>query len=66
MSRERIRIELERYNDEWRTRVTQTQPHDSELVDMQHVGSGPADALEQLGQELDTREVERIKRERGI
>jgi hypothetical protein len=66
MSRERISIELERFDDEWRTRVVDVEPRDDELVDMQHAGSGPADVLEQLGQELDEREVARIKRERGL
>jgi hypothetical protein len=66
MNSERIRIELERHDDEWSARITQTQPHDDTLRDERFAGSGPADALEQLGQELDVREVERIKRERGI
>ena len=66
MSRERIRIDLMRFDDEWRAHVVDVDPRDHELVDTQHAGSGPADALERLGQELDMREVERIKRERGL
>jgi hypothetical protein len=37
-----------------------------ELVDKRFPGDGPADVLERLGQELDLREVDRIRRERDI
>ena len=65
MSDERIRIDLERDDDEWNARVVELDPDDpaSELVvGRRFSGGGPADALEQLGQELDKREVERIRR----
>jgi hypothetical protein len=72
VSRERIRIELTRTDDTWHADVTE---HDVEsapdvyvrsLVEHGFDGSGPADVLEQLGQELDELEVERIRREREL
>jgi hypothetical protein len=63
MSSERIRIALERDGDAWDARVLQGA---DELVDKRFPGDGPADVLERLGQELDLREVDRIRRERDI
>jgi hypothetical protein len=39
---------------------------DNGLVGTEREGDGPADVLEQVGQELDMLEVARISRERGI
>lgn len=58
MSSERIHIELERVDDDWHA--------DVDVFEQRVFGSGPADVLEQVGQELDVREVARIKRERGL
>ena len=68
MSTERIRIALDRDGDDWTaTVIVASDPSTARrLIGVQHDGSGPADALERLGQALDVREVERIKRERGI
>lgn len=63
MSTERIRIALDREGDAWDARVTEGP---AELVERRFPGDGPADVLEQLGQELDLREIERIKRERDL
>jgi hypothetical protein len=63
MSSERIRIELERDGDAWDARVADGAP---ELAGRRFPGDGPADVLEQVGQELDLREVERIRSERDL
>jgi hypothetical protein len=65
MSSERIRIDLERVDDAWRARLSAAEP-DNGLVGTEREGDGPADVLEQVGQELDMLEVARISRERGI
>jgi hypothetical protein len=65
MSSERIRIDLERVDDAWRARLSAAEP-DNGLVGTEREGDGPADVLEQVGQELDMLEVARITRERGI
>lgn len=64
MSSERIRIDLARDDDDWTAHV-HVEPRD-EVIEQPFTGSGPAEVLEQVGQELDVREVARIKRERGI
>jgi hypothetical protein len=61
MSSERIHIDLSRLSDTWAASVT-----GDELEEQRYTGDGPADVLEQVGQELDVREVARIRRERGI
>lgn len=73
MSRERIRIDLDRDGDVWTAHVaardfegSPDEPVDVSLVGSEYTGSGPADALERVGQELDEREIARIQRERGI
>jgi hypothetical protein len=65
MNSERIRIELSRSDDEWHARVSEIEPP-LDLLGAQYTGSGPADVLEALGQDLDEREIARIRRERGI
>jgi hypothetical protein len=60
MSSERIRIELTRDVDAWSADV------EADDLAQHFTGDGPADVLEQVGQELDVREVARIKRERGL
>ena len=69
MSNERIRIDLARDDEDWTAQVADVEPADAparELVGREFLGGGPAWALEELGQELDRRDVARIDRERGL
>jgi len=65
VSRERILIELARVDDAWAGHVTELDEPDV-IVGQRYDGSGPADVLEQIGQDLDVREVQRITSERGL
>lgn len=66
MSSERIMIGLAREGDDWSCVVVGVTPDDEQLLGQRRDGSGPADVLEQLGQTLDERDVDRIRRERDI
>jgi hypothetical protein len=70
MSSERIHIMLSRTDDTWRGEIDYAFPRDvdgvEQLIGQTREGSGPADVLETIGQDLDEREIARIRRERGL